>query len=159
MAASRPARETRVSARGTAMSVTLLEVWRAARARAVPFAGESAGYLVVLLCEELDRLPRHVTLDGVVLDEHGAGHVRSPEGTTPVEAERGLRDVLGRLLAVAPSPGPALLRAASRPPTGNVTALAYELQKALVPLNRTAAQRALLRLYRETQRARHEGRL
>src|SRR5690606_25638812 len=110
-------------------------------------------------CEELDRLPRHVALETVVLDEHGALHARAREASTPLDAERALRDVLARLLEVASSPGPALVRAASRAPAGNVATLAFELEKALVPLNRTAAQRALLRLYRETERARHEGRL
>lgn len=141
------------------MSASLLTVWRAARARAVPFAGESAGYVILLACEELLHSPRNVGLTSVVLEGDGAIRVLGAEPAEETLAESQLRSVLARLLEVASSPGPGLFRVASRPSCGSLKALAAELEKALIPVNRAAARRALTRLHRETERAREKGQL
>jgi hypothetical protein len=141
------------------MSVTLLEVVQAARARAVPLAAESAGYLALSLSERALHVPRRVELGAVELEDDGSLQLIAGEALEGAALEQTLRGVLSQLLAVASSPGPSLVRAAARPPTGNLPALVAELERALVPVNRTAAKRALVRLCRETERARREGRL
>lgn len=141
------------------MSVTLLEVVQAARARAVPLAAESAGYLALSLSERALHVPRRVELGAVELEDDGSLQLIAGEALEGAALEQTLRGVLSQLLAVASSPGPSLVRAAGRLPTGNLPALVAELERALVPVNRTAAKRALVRLCRETERARREGRL
>jgi hypothetical protein len=139
------------------MSVSLLTVWRAARARAVPFTGESAAYLVLLACEEQTFAPRSVDLSNIGLDEAGGVQLRGREPSDDARAERELRQLLAQLLEVTSSPGIALVRAASRPCCGSLAAFGAELTKALIPFNRAAARRALNRLYRETERAEARG--
>lgn len=141
------------------MSVMLLDVWRAARARSVPFSGESAGYVALGLCEELGRGPRAIGLQAVELCDDGALRVVTGEPCSAEQAEEAVRSVLGLLLGVASSPGPALHRAASRDSGAGVDALSTELKRALIPVNRAAARRALLRLCRETARAVAAGQL
>lgn len=141
------------------MSITLLDIWRAARVRSVPFSGESAGYLVFGLCEEMRGAPRALMLDSVELLADGCVRVLTAPACPEAQAEKQLRALLSRLLEVASSPGPSLWRAAGRAPGGGAPGLAAELQKALIPFNRAAARRALLRLFRETERAVADGRL
>jgi hypothetical protein len=141
------------------MSVTWLEIVQAARARAVPLAAESAGYLVLLLADRGQHAPRRIELPAIELDEEGSVRSLAGEPVEPLALEHALRDVLRELLGVASSAGPSLLRAAARPASGNLAAFVAELERALVPVNRTAARRALVRLCRETERARREGSL
>ncbi len=141
------------------MSVTLLDIWRAARGRSVPFSGESAGYVVLALCEETRGVPRALSLTDVELVADGSVRLMAAAPCSEAQGEKQLRALLARLLEVASSPGPSLWRAAGRASGGGVSGLAAELQKALIPFNRAAARRALLRLYRETERAVGEGRL
>lgn len=141
------------------MSVSLLTVWRAARARALPFPGESAGYLVLLACEELAAAPRGVNLANVGLESDGRVWVRGRDAADDERAARDLRGVLRQLVEVASTPGIALVRAAQRTPGGTLSVLSSELAKALIPFNRAAARRALTRLYRETERAVAAGEL
>lgn len=141
------------------MSASLLTVWRAARARAVPFAGESAGFVVLLACEELALSPRKVELANLSLDPEGGVRTLGRQAAAEAETEAELRSILGELLQVSSTPGAGLLRVASREPAGSLRALALELQKALVPLNRGASRRALSRLSRETLRAAEAGKL
>jgi hypothetical protein len=141
------------------MSVTMLEIVRAARARAVPLPAESAGYLVLLLADRVQHAPRRIELTAIELDDEGSVQSLAGEPLEPLALETALRRVLSELLAVSSSAGPSLLRAAARPATGNVPAFVAELERALVPVNRTAARRALVRLCRETERARREGTL
>jgi hypothetical protein len=141
------------------MSVMLMDVWRAARARAVPFSGETAGFVALAVCEEIALGAREVDLHCVELAGDGHVHIGAAAAADEARAERALRALLGRLLEVASSPGPALFRAAGRPSPAGVAALGAELRQALIPFNRAAARRALLRLYRETERAVASGRL
>jgi hypothetical protein len=141
------------------MSITWLDIWRAARVRSVPFSGESAGYLVFALCEETRGAPRALELSDVELVADGSVRALPAAPCAEALAEKQLRALLARLLEVASSPGPSLWRAAGRAAGGRVSGLAVELQKALIPFNRAAARRALLRLHRETERAVTDGRL
>src|SRR5262245_46542254 len=131
------------------MSVMLLDVWRAARARSVPFSGESAGYVALGLCEMMERDPRAIDLAAIELGADGGLRFARGEPCSGERAEGIVRDMLGKLLGVASSPGPALFRAANREPGAGVEVLTTELKKALIPVNRAAARRALLRLCRE----------
>src|SRR5690349_15403840 len=140
------------------MSVTLLEVVRAARVRAVPFSGESAGYIALALCEDFGS-PRRVELAEVELGADGRVRLLQGSACDAEQTEQELRQLLAKLLKVSSSPGPALLRVASRVSGVGLSGLANELEKALIPLNRAASRRALLRLYRETERALKSGRL
>ncbi|HEY8942992.1 MAG TPA: hypothetical protein VIM73_01970 [Polyangiaceae bacterium] len=139
------------------MSASLSTVWRAARARLVPFAGESAGYIVLLVCEELVPSPRRVDSSTVHLEADGTVRVLGSEPASEAEAELALRSMLAELLEVASSPGPGLVRSASRPTSGSLRTFAVELEKALIPMNRAAARRALCRLHREAERVRDSG--
>jgi hypothetical protein len=139
------------------MSVTLHEVMLAARARVVPLAAESAGYLLLSLSEKAVQAARRVELSAVELDEGGEVRLLAGEPVDSEVLEQTLRHALDELLKVSSSPGPSLLRAASRPATGNLPLFVAELERALVPVNRTAGRRALVRLCRETERARREG--
>ncbi|HEX2672183.1 MAG TPA: hypothetical protein VHM25_14990, partial [Polyangiaceae bacterium] len=59
------------------MSVTLSEVKRAARAHRAPLAGESAGYLVLAIADQVLQAPRLVQPAEVQLSEDGALRVLS----------------------------------------------------------------------------------
>jgi hypothetical protein len=74
-------------------------------------------------------------------------------------AESDLRELLGGLLSSASSSTAGLQRARRRAAGAGVGALLRELERALIPVNRAAARRALARLARETIRAKDEGRL
>ncbi len=141
------------------MSVTLLEVWRAARARSVPFSGESAGFAALALCEATQHSPRSLALTDAELGEDGTVRLLSSRTCSQQQADKEIRTLLGRLLEVSSSPGPSLFRVAGRGGGTSLPGLADEIEKALIPLNRAAARRALVRLHRETARAVEQGRL
>ncbi len=134
------------------MSVTILDVVAAARAREVSLVGEIVGYLVLGAVERLGTA-RQLGLEEMTLSEDGllASRVAEDRGSRV-----GPRELLAVLLAAATSAPPAL-RAAARP--GDVGAFVSEIEAALIPLNRAAGKRALARLARETARALALGRV
>jgi hypothetical protein len=141
------------------MSVTLSEVKRAARAHRAPLAGESAGYLVLAIADQVLQAPRLVHAADVQLTEDGALRVLSGRASSDEEAELSLRSALDQLLLVASSGSAALTRASRRTVPVGLSALVRELEAALIPVNRSAARRALSRLHRETARALESGNL
>src|SRR6478752_2462310 len=141
------------------MSVTLSEVKRAARAHRAPLAGESAGYLVLAVADQVLQAPRLVQVADVQLAEDGALRVMSARASSDEEAELSLRRTLDQLLLVASSGSAALTRASRRTAPVGLAALVRELEAALIPVNRSAARRALSRLHRETARALESGNL
>jgi hypothetical protein len=141
------------------MSVTLSEVKRAARAHRAPLAGESAGYLVLAIADQVLQAPRLVRAAEVQLTEDGALRVLSGRASSDEEAELSLRSALDQLLLVASSGSAALTRASRRTAPVGLAALVRELEAALIPVNRSAARRALSRLHRETARALESGNL
>ncbi|HYP98464.1 MAG TPA: hypothetical protein VER96_07310 [Polyangiaceae bacterium] len=141
------------------MSVTLSEVKRAARAHRAPLAGESAGYLVLAVADQVLQAPRLVQVADVQLAEDGALRVMSARASSDEEAELSLRRTLDQLLLVASSGSAALTRASRRTAPVGLAALVRELEAALIPVNRSAARRALSRLHRETARALETGNL
>jgi len=141
------------------MSVTLSEVKRAARAHRAPLAGESAGYLVLALADQVLAAPRLVQAADIELTEDGALRVGSGHASSDVDAELALRRALDQLLLVASSGSAALTRASRRTAPLGLSALVRELEAALIPVNRSAARRALARVHRETARALESGTL
>jgi len=141
------------------MSVTLSEVKRAARAHRAPLAGESAGYLVLAIADQVLTAPRLVQAADIQLTEDGALRVVSGHASSDVDAELALRRALDQLLLVASSGSAALTRASRRTAPLGLAALVRELEAALIPVNRAAARRALARVHRETARALESGNL
>ncbi|MDC3959069.1 hypothetical protein [Polyangium jinanense] len=142
-------------------NVTLSEVLGAASARAAAMVPESAGYLVLSLCDALGNLPIRVDPAAVTLSAEGVVAVnRQGEVLSGAEAARGLRELLGRLLAVTAGGAPglsAVARARAQAAERGPGVVAAEIEAALVPLNRGAAKRTLARLARETARAVEAG--
>ncbi len=141
------------------MSVTLSEVKRAAKAHRAPLAGESAGYLVLAIADQVLSAPRLVETSDIQLTEDGGLRVLSGRASSDTDAELGLRRALDALLLVASSGSAALTRASRRTSPVGLSALVRELEAALIPVNRAAARRALARLHRETARAVSSGTL
>ena len=141
------------------MTVSLLEILAAARAHAAPLAAESAGYLLLAVVDHVVAAPRAVSADEVELMPDGVVRLRARRGSGDASVEQVLRRLLGRTLEVSSSVGPALRRAAQRTEDAGLPALVRELETALIPVNRSAAKRALSRLHRETERAKSAGKL
>jgi hypothetical protein len=139
----------------TSDSVTIAEIIEVARNKRALLTPETAGYLVLNAVDRVIGSP-------VLVDEHlcsmnaDGGHVTmlSRRVAHPLDAERGLRQLLRRLLEVSSGRAPALHHVASLPPRGDLAAFQGELESALIPVNRGAASRALSRLARETIRER-----
>ena len=141
------------------MSVTLSEVKRAARAHRAPLAGESAGYLVLALADQVLSAPRLIAPGDVQLTDDGGLRVLRGQASSETDAELSLRRALDSLLLVASSGSAALMRAGRRSSPVGLPGLVRELEAALIPVNRAAARRALARLQRETARAVASGTL
>jgi hypothetical protein len=135
------------------MSVSLSEVKRAARAHRAPLAGESAGYLVLALADQVLSAPRLIEPGDIQLTEDGGLRLLRGQASSESDAELSLRRALDALLLVASSGSAALMRAGRRTSATGLPALVRELEAALIPVNRAAARRALARLHRETVRA------
>lgn len=137
--------------------VTIANVLRAAEIGRAPLAAESAGYLALAVADQLVRAPLSFDPGGVLLSNEGTVSVGAGRRGDGVDAERIVRSLLGRLLSVAPSSTPALGAAARRSSGQGVGALVDELEGALIPVNRSAARRAIARLARETSKAEEAG--
>ncbi len=140
------------------MSVSLSEILAGAAARAVPLTGECAGYLVLAAADQVASSPRRVEPRDVRLSDDGAVRISGGAPADDGTAEHDLRELLDGLLAWSSSASSGLLRARSRISGAGVGALLRELETALIPVNRSAARRALARLARETERAKDAGR-
>ncbi|HKY37599.1 MAG TPA: hypothetical protein VJN18_16770 [Polyangiaceae bacterium] len=142
------------------MTVSLLEILAAARAHAAPLAAESAGHLLLAVADHVVAAPRATAADEVELHADGSVRLRARRGGSSMDgAEQAVRRLLARALEVSSSVGPALRRTAERRDSAGLEALVRELEAALIPVNRSAARRALSRLHRETERARAQGKL
>jgi hypothetical protein len=141
------------------MTVTLVDVLAAARARCAPLVGELAGYLVLGVADQVAAAPRRVSATDVTLNPDGAVALVGGRAASERVAEAALRDLLRQLLANARSASPALSRASHGACGRGVVALVRELEASLIPVNRSAGKRAATRLYRETKRALDQGAL
>jgi hypothetical protein len=142
--------------------VTLDEVFAAASLRAASLVPETSGYLALAIGDATSRLPLlHDDRALMLTTEGGMSTSRRGDVVTPEKAAKAMRDVLARLLAVSSGTMPGLA-AAARPreeSARGVDAVIEEIEAALIPVNRAAAQRALARLSRETLRAKEAGKL
>lgn len=142
-------------------SVTLDEVLKAAQLRAASLVPETSGYLALAIADASARLPFRIEDDMVNLSTEGTVKVlRGTDVVQPEESAAILRDVLDRLLGCSIGSMPGLANASrTRPGRETVLDVIGDLENALVPVNRSAARRALARLARETVRARDRGKL
>ncbi len=144
-------------------SVTLDEVFSAAWARAASLVPETSGYLALAVGDATSRLPYAVEGRLVMLTTEGSVSItKRGEILTPPQAARDLRAILARLLSVATGTAMPSLSAAARPREESdrgIDAVIEEIEAALIPVNRSAARRALARLVRETIKARESGKL
>jgi hypothetical protein len=139
------------------MSLSLLQVVAAVRARRASLSAETVGYLLLGVSDHAVAAPREIGAADVLLGEEGAVKVGAGKIAAPDRTERALRELLEALLSVASTATPALLRIGRRQTAVGVEALVRELEAALIPVNRSAARRALTRLYRDTLRAAQAG--
>lgn len=135
------------------MSVTLLQILAAARARRASVAAEVAGYLVFAAADQVAGAPRCAEPVGVELGEDGSVRVSQGVACSAADAALAMRSLLSQLLEVASSATPSLLRVARSAASSDADALVLELETALIPVNYAASRRALARLHRETARA------
>ena len=142
------------------MSVSIAEILRGAALHAVPLTGECAGYLVLAAADQALTAPRQVDAAELHLLDDGSVRAVGTRACSEVDAERDLRQLLDRLLSSASSVTPALLSAgAGALPEPEWPRFLREIERALIPVNRAAARRALARLEREAARAVESGRL
>ena len=141
------------------MSVTMRDVLHAAELRAASLVAELSGYLVLGAADRIIGGPRAVDVDDVFLDGDGSVSVAGGSACDDYDAERHLRGLLGRSLMVSRAGSPAVHRAANSPVRRGVRGLIAELEAGLIPVNRSAARRALARLHREVSRAQRTGAL
>ncbi|HEV8551315.1 MAG TPA: hypothetical protein VGQ57_19840, partial [Polyangiaceae bacterium] len=141
------------------MNVSLAEVLAGARAHVVPLTAECVGYLVLGAADQLSGAPRRVAAGDLLLFEDGLVRVAGGRAAQPLEAERDLRATLDALLLPASAASAGLLRASRRPAGSGLDGFVRELETALIPVNRSAAKRALARLHRDTRKALEAGRI
>jgi hypothetical protein len=142
-----------MSATAIDSSVTLDEVFTVVATKRVPLAPELAGYLVLELAEHADPSGGDIDPKSVFVGEEGTVALVKPkrEGACG-DPEASIRAALARLLDASGSQTPALAVASKRKSGSGLAALAEELEAALIPVNRSAARRALARLAREVKR-------
>jgi hypothetical protein len=139
----------------TTAGVKVAEVLDAARRGRALLAPEIAGYLVLAAADQVSSAPTVLDEDHCGLLVEGGRVVLAPQPpSTAIESERALRNLLRRLLEAANGRAPALSAVANSVAKGNVAVLIAELESALIPVNRSAAGRALSRLARDAVRAR-----
>jgi hypothetical protein len=109
---------------------------------------DTAGYLVLAVAEQcLQGTPADES--SITLEEAGTITVH-PRGSTRCAPDR-LAAALGRLLSSAKGDNPGLVAIAAKP-ASELEQFVGDLRAALVPLNRPAARRALVRLRRQIER-------
>lgn len=132
------------------MSFTLSHVMQGARRAPEILSSETAAYAVLSLAEQIMGAPREVTADGVLLNASGSLVVADVPHCSAQVADECLRELLSSLLErVSSATVSDALRHVVQSDAKGPVALRSELQAALVPLNRSAARRALARLYRK----------
>jgi hypothetical protein len=135
------------------MPISLGRVLEAARERRATLTPEVAGYVILLAAQQLAVECCRVSAQSVLLDETGDVLVERASGASELETEAVLRGLLGALIAVCRLPPPAIVAVSERAPSGDLRGLVAELSAALIPINHSAAHRAIARLHRETRRA------
>jgi hypothetical protein len=138
-----------------AATVTLDDVLMAASARGASLVPETSGYLLLAILDATSCLPVRLDERSILLSTEGSVSLtRRGDVVSPTEAARSMRHMLGRLLSMSIGRMPGLASAArlrADDPNG-LEAVLTDVEAALIPVNRAAAQRALARLAREALR-------
>ncbi len=137
--------------------VSFSEILGAAQLRRAALPGELAGYLALAVADHLMGQALELTLPQLQLVEDGRVQTSGGLPCSEERAEALLVSLLSRLLLVASSVTPGLLRASRPRLHRSLAELVRELETALIPVNRGAARRALARLCREVLRARGQA--
>lgn len=140
--------------------VTLNSLISAAESKNASLVPETAGYLVLCIALAAGRVPRLFDESNIFLSLDGDVDLGPRcEVVSPLVGVRLLRALLARLLAVSSGAHAALFAVAhghsEQEPT--IAELASTLETALIPINRSAAKRALARLARESLKAESAG--
>lgn len=131
------------------MSFTLSHIIQGAKRAPEVLSSETAAYIVLSLTEQIMGAPREVTADSVLLHASGSLVVADVPHCSAPASDECLRELLATLLeSVAASTVSDALRHVALGQAKGPVALRAELHAALVPLNRSAARRALVRLHR-----------
>jgi hypothetical protein len=109
--------------------------------------------VILLAAQQLAAQRSGVSAQSVLLDETGDVLVEPAPAASELDIETVLRELLRALIAVCSSPPPAIAAVAERGANGDLRGLIAELSAALIPINHSAAHRALARLFREARRA------
>jgi hypothetical protein len=133
--------------------VSLLQIRSAVHAGLALMSPETAGYLTLAIGHTLLSQPTGIDEEKLMLSIEGdvvsyGTHRASVQGT-----ESSLRHLLSAMLASVSNPTPALLAVACSSTSAGLSGLIQELEQALIPINHSAARRALARLARESLRA------
>jgi hypothetical protein len=140
-------------------NVSLTEVIAAARTRHASLVPESAGYLLLGVMRAVGGRPVRIVPSQVMLNTEGVVTLIGPrEPLRASEAAAIMVTILGDLLDVSQGKATAL-RAVIEAPEPKMDRVFTGVTKALIPINRAAAKRALARLARETVRAKERGQL
>jgi hypothetical protein len=140
-------------------NVSLIEVIAAARGRHASLVVESTGYLMLGIVRAMGGRPVRVDARRAMLNTEGVVTLTGQRRVAPADAVAAeLHRLLRCLLEASQGVGTALRSIAAAPPTSFET-LFTGVAKSLIPINRSAAKRALGRLARETVRARNRGQL
>ena len=137
-------------------SVSLAEVIAAAQGRHASLVPETSGYILLGVVRAMGGRPMKVDPSDIRLDTDGVVTIEGRrERRAPSVTAAGLRELLRRLLRVGQG-NPTTLAAVADPPDGSpvpLDKLFTGVTRALIPINRSAATRALARVARETLRA------
>ncbi len=134
------------------MSYTIEQLLWSVRHGSVNVTAETAAFLVLSAAEQLRSGPRLVQARSICLVEAGSVVLGDTPAASGRECDEQLRLLLEQLLARCGGDHPTLLAVANGE-ARSPGALAEELFAALVPMNRSAARRALCRLHRRLDAA------
>lgn len=141
------------------VDVSIQELLDALSRNGVPLPHEIGAFIALSVCEQLVARPRVVTRDAVFVGGDGSIRVLSEEEAPEAHATEAVVGLLGDLLVRAAPGVPGGLLSLVEAPAGErirreLLPLRDALEAALVPLNRTATQRVLARIVRESERSR-----
>ncbi len=134
------------------MSYTLEHLHWAIGHDRVSLTVETAAFIVLSAAEQLQAAPRAIDNAAIMLTEAGSVLLVDGGAVSPKTCDEHLRGTLSQLVVQCGGEHPAVEAVVSGSPTGPAQ-LARELSAALIPINRSAARRGLMRLHRRLQAA------
>ncbi len=134
------------------MSYTVEQLIWAIRLGRASASKETGAALILSAAEQMQLAPLETSARGISLSPAGAVVLSDAAPGDNLSCDRQLRSLLALFLGCCGGEHLQLERVASSPPCG-VAHLASELSAALIPFNRSAARRALTRLYRRIEAA------